>query len=763
LSEPAAPARDALCWRCGLESAGRSATSRRRKEQQASAGLVSSAALADRRDYFRRALLGIVTALLVARPLVAGEDPGRLNQPEVTSSMILNLCWLVTAIAAAIWLARSPRKLQMDWPIFLGLTLVSGLLFLSTMVAKCYRHPAWLISSEFAILPVLFLMIRQLAADEDPASDSAGGLLRAMLASFVSLAAFGIYQAIAPAIGLRNLDLPVDRTSYLPPGSDFLGPITDPVSPSWEARSTLQHPSTLLALLLLGLPCVAVMAFRDKHWKARSLLTLAGIMLIAMVLAGAGWWREEGRNFVSGTTTSIWIVNERPIFGAGPGNFDRHSPRLQPPDVPEVLHESGQTYSELASTAGVACALALVALLAVVIWNCYRPANRLPNWEALPESLAESPPRWEFYLGGALGLVLGLGLRINDLIGTEVPRAILYSSIGAVTRALIWFIVFSWLDGIPSRGQYRQLAMTGGLVLIAVFGIFSGALLRPVVLQLFWVFAALALTGAIKVVPMSPQARLGRWVLAPLAVGAAATFLGLVCDPCWRAAGKLCDARQAARFYPDRLHEVGSARPYQQPMMIRQAADFVRKKVLASLYDSVKLEPTDEIPALEAAGWERALWELNPNENSSKNASLLIGGVRGYDAEGVQAIIQEFHFRLTVARFSPEFRESLSAKSQEHIQARRAAEFREAEKLINEITERDPALEARLRFRLIEALLDTRDRARIQQAYQQMEKVKELDANAPGPRWRLTDEQRERLAEWPKRPVQEAARAIHPW
>jgi len=721
--------------------------------------------------------------------------------PEATSGMILNLCWLVTAIVTAIWLAGSPRKLQVDWTAFLGLTL-AGLLFLSTVAAQCYRHPAWLISSEFAILPVLYLMFRQVAADEDPASDSAGGLLRAMLASFVSLAAFGAYQAVAPALGLRDLELPVDRTSYLPPSSDFLGPISDPVTHSWEARSTLQHSSTLLAMLLLGLPCVAVMAFRDKHWKTRSLFALVGIMLIALLLAGLGWWREEGRvNFAesktysydsfqgrgnavlreygAGWVTAAVISAERPFFGTGPGNFNRYSPRKQPADLPEVLDDPASTYGELASTAGLICAGAFLTVLVFALIRCFRTAEDLPNWEVFPGSLAESPPRWEFYLGGALGLVLGLGLRINDLIGTEMPRAILYSSIGAVARALIWFLVFSWFDGIPGRGRYRQLAMTGGLVLVAVFGIFSGALLRPVVLQLFWIFAALAVTGAIKVVPMSPQARLGRWVLVPLAIGAAATYLGLVCDPSWRAAGKLCEARQAARFYPDRLHEVGSARPFQQPVLIRQSADFVRKKILVPLYDGIKIDPTDETLTLEAAGWERALWELSPNESSSMRESILIdggefvsnekgmparlAGVRNYDPNGTPAFISRFHFRLTVARFSPEFRESLPAKSQEHIQSRRAVEFREAEKLIAEIIEHDPALEARLRFRLIEALLDTRDRERIQQAYQQMEKVKELDATAPGPRWRLTDEQRERLAEWPKRPMQAAARAVYPW
>jgi hypothetical protein len=746
---------------CGL--AGRFVTSRRRKEEQAYEGPITAAARADRRDYFRRVLLGIVTALLVARPLVSGEDPGRLQTPEATSGIILNLCWLGTAVLSAIWLARSPRKLKIDWPIFLGLVLVAALFFLSSGVAKCYRHPAWLISFEFAILPILFLVIRQISADEDPTSDSAGGLLRAMLASFISLAGFGIYQAAAPALGLRTLDLPVDRTSYLPPGSDFLGPVAEPLSQPWEARSTLEHSSTLLAILLLGLPCLGVMAFRHRNWKVRSLLALVAALLVALLLAGSGWWREEGRNLVGGSITATRILKERPIFGAGPGNFDRHSPRLQPLVMREVLHQPGQAYLELAATVGVICAIVFIGLVALVNWNIARSAKTLPNWEPVPEFVLASPPRWEFYLGGALGLVLGLGLRVNDLMGTEVPRSILFASIGAVARALIWFVVFSWLDGIPGRGKYRQMALVCGLLLVGVFGVFSGAILKPVVLQLFWVFAALALAGTASVVPLSPQARLGRWALVPVAIAAVATYLGLVCDPAWRSAGLLCHSRQAARFYPDRLHEVATAPPYQQPILIRRTGEILRKSILGPLYDGLNADPNNERLALEAASWERALWELEPKEKSleatleksSERALALTAGVHKYDPYGTEALVREYHFRLTVARFNPEFREKRSKKGEENLQNQRQARFQRLAELLSEILERDPALGARLRFRLIEALMDTRDAERIKEARAQIPVVKALDENAPGPRWRLSEEQRERIREWLKPPEEE--------
>src|SRR5579859_4887422 len=62
---------------------------------------------------FRRLLLGAVTALVVARPLVAGEDPGRLQAPEAISGLVLNVLWLIVALAGAVWLALSPRPFRL--------------------------------------------------------------------------------------------------------------------------------------------------------------------------------------------------------------------------------------------------------------------------------------------------------------------------------------------------------------------------------------------------------------------------------------------------------------------------------------------------------------------------------------------------------------------------------------------------------------------------------------------------------------------------
>jgi hypothetical protein len=360
----------------------------------------------------------------------------------------------------------------------------------------------------------------------------------------------------------------------------------------------------------------------------------------------------------------------------------------------------------------------------------------------VPDAIAEAPPRWEFYIGGALGLILGLGLRINDMIGTEIPGAILYSSIGAAARALVWFLVFSWLDGIPWRGALRQKTLAAGIVLLLPLAIVSGVLLRPVVMQTFCAFVALTLASTAQAVPIAHNLRLGRWVIVPVAVAALATYLGLVFDPAWRSASALSRSRVTARYYGARLHEVGAAPPLQRPLLIRRLNDMNQKLILDPLYVGLKSDPNNERLALDAAAWERARWDLLPNNVSSNNFLEQTDKVQANDPFGTEALILEFQFRLTVARFNavdlkrPQKEEDAAKKIRDRY-------LQEAAKLLQRIIDLDPGQETILRYRLMQALLDTRDGERYSEAMTQAALIKELDENAPGPRWRLTDEQRE--------------------
>ena len=56
----------------------------------------------------RRALLGLAAALVVARPLVLGEDPGLLLQSySDATSLVLVFLWLALSAGWALWRART--------------------------------------------------------------------------------------------------------------------------------------------------------------------------------------------------------------------------------------------------------------------------------------------------------------------------------------------------------------------------------------------------------------------------------------------------------------------------------------------------------------------------------------------------------------------------------------------------------------------------------------------------------------------------------
>ncbi len=92
----------------------------------------------------RRLLLVLVTALIVARPLVLGEEPGLSANLADPWGMVLTLLWLLAAVGWAAWrywlppLARNRRLLL-------------------TGTAAWYRRPCWRRSRSFSSVPRLRL------------------------------------------------------------------------------------------------------------------------------------------------------------------------------------------------------------------------------------------------------------------------------------------------------------------------------------------------------------------------------------------------------------------------------------------------------------------------------------------------------------------------------------------------------------------------------------------------------------------------------
>jgi hypothetical protein len=379
----------------------------------------------------RRALLGMVTALLVARPLVLGEDPGLLESLSGISGLILSMLWLVTAVAWAAWRAWFGQGTRIFGWVETGLATVVALVFLSTFAAAHYKHPAVLIACEWLILLLVLVLVRQLARRPEDLH----GLMAVVVASAVSLSAHAIYQAAVDLPRSRALaDNPDEFRAELAKINVFPTP-NDPQLEIWKKRfqennvfATYAHPNAFAGYLALIFPVAASWAFVSRRqllqrWRVLAAFASAMIIAIALwlthsrgaifgtLLAGGlalalycrqAWWprrawvlaglagfgllilaasRTEGgaralgkatRSF--GLRTEYWsatlgMIQDHAWLGVGSGDFNRIYPRYMAPGAYETVKDPHNFALELAASNGILAMLALLATLGVFFYK----------------------------------------------------------------------------------------------------------------------------------------------------------------------------------------------------------------------------------------------------------------------------------------------------------------------------------------------------------------------------------------------------------
>src|SRR5262249_18046323 len=141
-------------------------------------------------ENLRRFLLGLITALLVARPLVLGEDPGLLDPLSSGWGLAMTLLWLLAAVGWALWRMWTPQSAWRGSFVAIGLLGMTALMFLTAALSASYQHPATLIAWEWTALLMGFCLIRQLARG----STENAALLAAMLASCLALSVYAVGQ-----------------------------------------------------------------------------------------------------------------------------------------------------------------------------------------------------------------------------------------------------------------------------------------------------------------------------------------------------------------------------------------------------------------------------------------------------------------------------------------------------------------------------------------------------------------------------------------
>jgi O-antigen ligase len=268
----------------------------------------------DRRELLRRGLVILVTALVVARPLVLGEDPGLLAPTSDAGGLVLTLLWLLAAAGWAGWRLWSGPGPWHGGLVEAGLLAAAGCLFLSSGTVASYGHPAWLISWEWLGLLLSLTLVRQLAGS----AEVRRGLLAAAVATAVAVSAYAVYQAA--------YELPHMRALY--------GENRDRLREAWEKETgqpisaddpelehlverikldavygTFAHPNSFAGYLALLLPAAvgyALAAWRRRAstWQPVLAVTCAAVVALALALT-----RSRGAilaTLLVGAAVALW-------------------------------------------------------------------------------------------------------------------------------------------------------------------------------------------------------------------------------------------------------------------------------------------------------------------------------------------------------------------------------------------------------------------------------------------------------------------------
>jgi hypothetical protein len=751
-------------------------------------------------EILRRSLLGLVTVLLVAGPLLPGEDPGRLAPTTGTAGLFLTLLWLFAAVGWAAWrawLVRVPcRVSRVEW----GLLAVGVVLFLSAIVAGPYRHPAWLVCWEWLAVLAAFWLVRQMPRSEEDNN----ALLAAVLATVVSLAAQGIYQAINPPVPLR-----IDPTLAHIHALDLDAP-APPAPDRRLVRATFAESGSFAAFLTLAAPALAIgcfLVFRKKPsppWPAVMIGLFAGLVFVALgmarwwpavlaLLALVGAWLYRVRNDLPGKVrlgisgglvallvllfTTVWradflavgdarstsagntlqLLGNRWLLGIGPGHFSRLYPAVLESPAIERVSQPGNFLLETLAAGGLLALAALVFALVAFFWRV-GPEISGPDFDRVAEGTPADASsavstRWEFYIGAVVALT---AVFLPQIGGQPVEQLIPLAILAAV-RSLIWFAAFALFTTIPWTPRWRLVAITAGVLALLLCLLVTGGSFYPSVAQPLWIMVALALNAVPGPAAEPATSRVSRllpvtallvvWWLyllmafLPVVAAARAANHARLAYPSWR--------ETAEPRWLEALATSSNVRAGMQT--VERVSDFLRRTILEPLELAVEIDPTDAGLRVELAYWYARHWELYariPDRLPTPEANKVRQTMEEY-ADKAMAQLQQaqpldprgkasFWVALEVRML---FTEQFGLKKEQVFELRKMAGNQ-----LRKLIEADPS-DPRPRYRVVEVLRPVPEDEIVRLWRQEAERAIQLDALGPSRR-SLTDKQRQQLKDW---------------
>lgn len=756
----------------------------------------------DRAELTRRIVLGLVTALIVARPLLSGEDPGRTHPATGNAGQDIAFLWLLAAAGWSAWRAWSQQTWQVSW-VEIGLAAFVVLVFVSAGFAARYKHAAWLISWEWLAVLAAFVLIRQLPQSEQENR----GLLTAILASAVSLAVFGVYQALQPARSaspvdsllaqIFGLDLPrraegsaltatfASSNSF----AAFLLLAAPALAIGWHRVQNAGRPRWQVVLTGLCFALVFLCLGMSRSWSAVIALALVGMIFLlprhsaemlgvraallvgVLVLGGLvalATFNSDFQEWLSARTefaAAAWKMSGDHFWlGVGPGNFSKHFPAYVALPTSERVAPPDSFFLETLATTGF---LSVVALLIALVAFARRmwPEIRCgwPQTEETPteNDAAEAPvpqrTSWEFYLGGIIGLTIAFLLGPAGWSKEEMLRL---GGVAAV-RSLVWFAAFALLEMIPWTERWRLTALAAGVLASFFCLLTSGGFFSPSLAQPLCVMAALALNATPAGRPLTIGGRLGLILPVPILVVLCWVHLLVVLLPLGGAGRSHYRARLAYPAWAQTVEPqwskiVNSAeRPADKLKAANRAETFLNRLIIKPLEEAVKSDPADANLHIELAYWQgqgrelfapiRDLLEPDDRERVEKRRAK-------YSVQAIDVHVKKARELDPIGKGSYWVGSKLWGRAAEEpglTQGYQAKYYLLAAEQLRPLVKRDPA-DVRVRYLLIEALVKTGDSELVAEGAKQAEQTLELAARADPAAKPLSKEERQNLQEWSK-------------
>lgn len=702
----------------------------------------------------RRVLLGVTTALLAARMLAPGEDPGMVQPATGATNLFLVLLWLLAAVALAGWRLWSRHG---DWRggVVEAALLAAGVLAFVSAETAAYKHPARIIAWDWLTLFVVVCLIRQLAVS--PSDQRA--LLGVFLAGAAALSFQAVYQWTA-------LGAPASATFAQP--APFV---------AW------------LALFLPGLIAAVVVCRPGRALRWQSIFTAVFALLGVAAFVAAIWSVVHEPDPKSLPLADVWqstlvLIRNHPWLGVGAGNFSRAFPGVAGPNGGAAVPDPHNFVLEVAATFGVVMLVLLLVAFGAFFIRAARwlfDRNAIDS-EAPPDPEAGERIGWEYYLGGMCGLVLGFVLR---MLAAEYTQAQVLAEGGvACARCLVWLTAFVLFERVPWSGRVRVAALAVGVAAALLVLLASPGVGLPSVSVALWAAVALGLNG----LPQPANAWLNRYSAArilplPLAGAVAALFFLNVFNPAAAGAEQLQKAILPGQAY---LRDLRDRDPRRLPQHeVKAYSGFLDEKVFGPLKQAAQDDPDDARIKVLQAQWGRELWTIRADDGELARAAIHYAQVAQHlDPQGRDCYDAEYDLRMEFGRrlegvgalpgvaIGPAYRVFLREGRWPNPAGREAIEkakanYRAAVQSGDEINPYEPAIQYLLAAEALERYrqYDPNDadlRFRLAEAYfkaweddpcrEQAAEALRLDAAAPRPV--LTDEQRRKLNVWKDLPVQ---------